>query len=65
MIYHFMHKGNTMKKTLRKSKYKVEEEYTEYDEKGDCYDGATITRYEMKQPKPVYRKRVWRTGRNR
>ena len=39
--------------------------YTEYDEKGDCYDGATITRYEMKQPKPVYHKRVWRTGRNR
>ena len=54
-----------MKKTLRKSKYKAEEEYIENDEKGDCYDGATITRYEMKQPKPVYRKRVWRTGRNR
>ena len=54
-----------MKKTLRKSKYKAEEEYTEYDEKGDCYDGATITRYEMKQPKPVPMKRVWRTGKNR
>lgn len=54
-----------MKKTLRKSKYKAEEEYTEYDENGDCYNGATITRYEMKKIKPVPMKRVWRSGKNR
>ncbi len=65
MIYHFMHKEQIMKKTLRKSKYKAEEEYTEYDENGDCYNGATITRYEMKKIKPVPMKRVWRSGKNR
>ena len=59
-----MRKEQIMKKTLRKSKYKAEEEYTEYDEKGDCYDGATITRYEMKKIKPVPMKRVWRSGKN-
>ena len=52
-------------KKVRKSKYKAEEEYIEYDKNGDCYDGATITRYEMKQPKPVCHKRVWRNGKNR
>jgi len=60
-----MRKEQIMKKSLRKSKYKAEEEYTEYDENGDCYNGATITRYEMKKIKPVPMKRVWRSGKKR
>ena len=36
---------------MKNSKVKVIEEYTEYDENGDCYNGATITRYESPKRK--------------